>query len=112
MPSPRFRRTQYQLAILTPVVLPLGVLVNSSLSGWASQQLVAGFGLLVFGVSLSVCLYKRSANRETAWFSVRILPDPPGAELEPVNPLSPDFILVVGAIFFMVLAVIYPILRA
>ncbi len=87
------------------------MLVNGALSGWASQVLVAGFGLLVFGGSLSVCLYKRSTNRETAWFSVRILPDPPGAELEPVNPLSPDFMLVVAAVFFMVLAVAYPLLR-
>ena len=112
MSSPRFRRTQYQLALLTPVVLVLSVLVNSALSGWASQQLVAGLGLIALGGSLSVCLYKRSANRETAWFSVRILPDPPGAEHEPVNPLSPDFMLVLGAIFFMALAVVYPILRA
>ena len=111
MPSPRFRRTQYQLALLTPAVLVLSVLVNSALSGWASQQLVAGLGLLVFGGSLSVCLYKRSANRETAWFSVRILPDPPGAELEPVNPLSADFMLVVAAVFFMALAIVYPLLR-
>jgi hypothetical protein len=112
MPSPRFRRAQRQLALLTPAVLVLGVLVNSALSGWASQQLLAGVGLLVFGCSLAVCLYKRSTNRETAWFSVRIPPDPPGSELEPVNPLSPDFLLVVGAIFFMALAVVYPLLRS
>lgn len=91
-----------------PAVIAVAGLTHSWLGGWPSRRLIAVGGLLVFGITLAVSLYKRSHNRETSWGSVRVLPDPPGAETEPVNPLSPDVLFVVGAVLFMLIAVFLP----
>jgi hypothetical protein len=107
----RLRILQRQLAFVMPAVIALFGLAYAWSAGFPSQVLLAAGGLFVFGVTLAVSLYKRSRNHETAWFSVRVRPDPPGAEDEPVNPMSVDFLFVVGAFAFMLMALLLPYMK-
>jgi hypothetical protein len=105
------RALQRRLAFATPLAIAVFGLANAWLEGFPRQQVLAVAGLLFFGLTLAVSLYKRSRNQETAWLSVRVLPDPPGAEDEPVNPMSPDFLFVVGAGVFILMALLLPYLK-
>jgi hypothetical protein len=105
------RQVQRRLAFLMPPAIALFGLGHAWRNSFSTPYLTAACGLLVFGLTLAVSLYKRSKNQETAWATARVLPDPPGAEHEPVNPLSPDFLFVVGAIVLVLLAFFLPYLR-
>jgi hypothetical protein len=105
------RLLQRRLAFAMPLCIAVFGLTNAGVAGFPRQHLLAVGGLFVFGTTLAVSLYKRSQNKETAWFSVRVLPDSPAAEEEPVNPMSPDFLFVVGAVFFMLIALLLPYLK-
>ena len=95
--------------------MPAAIAVFGAAHAWAhgfSRSFLLAVGvLLVFGCTLAVSLHKRSENKETAWGAVRVLPDPPTTEEESVNPMSPDFLFVVGAVLFMLMALFLPYLR-
>ncbi len=92
------RRIQGVLAVSAPLVVALAVTWRALSTGIAARSTAAGGFLLALAVTLAVCLSKRAAGRETAWFNARIAEDPPGEEHEPVFMFSADVALALAAV--------------
>jgi hypothetical protein len=105
------RHLQRRLAFAMPLGIAVFGLATAGTAGFPREHLVVIGIQLFFGVPLAISLHKRSQNRETAYFSVRVLPDSPAAQEEPVNPMSPDFLFVVGAVILMLMALLLPYLK-
>ena len=98
------RRVQAGLAFIAPAVVFLMCAWHTWSADFARNALLANGTLIVLVCSLSFCLHKRSAGRETAWFGVRISADQPGSETEPVFWLSGDIALLAATGFFVLVA--------
>lgn len=92
------RRIQSLLAFAAPFAVLAAIAWRALSNGIAASSALASGVLVALVVTLAVCLRKRAAGRETAWFNGRIAEDPPGEENEPVLMFSADVVLVLAAV--------------
>ena len=99
------RRIQSVFAIAAPLAVASAIAWRALSGGFAETSAIASGVLLALVFTLGVCLRKRAAGRETAWFNARIAEDPPGEENEPVFVFSADVVLVLAAMSLVFVAV-------
>jgi hypothetical protein len=98
------RTMQHHAAYVTPGVVLVFALARAWRSDFSQNALLAGVTLLVLALILGVALYRRSVGKEAVFVTARFEAEPDYDPEEPVDIVSPDSVLLLGAVCFIVAA--------
>jgi hypothetical protein len=98
------RTMQHHAAYVTPGVVLAFAFANAWRSDFSHNALLAGVTLLVLASILGVALYRRSVGKEAVFVTARFEAEPDYDPEEPVDIVSPDSVLLLSAVGFIVAA--------